>query len=211
MLEEVVIDVDHLHLSPKPYRFVVGKDLLSSTHDTFHQGYSLIVDDVDPRDLHGGHLDVLLDDAQALVPPFDFKSWVDGNNKWCLQVPLMDWAARGNDDNMVRVKYGSDDALYGPLIKGCEERRKELSLVNDGSRHDGIPKVVEFTFISSSNPRRVFTLDGDALALNSGCEGLKQLDISYNTFVHLDQQTFQHGLCQLSFRVADTEQPTRQV
>jgi len=184
-------------------------------HTVLHKGFFLVLSKVDLRDIKGE--DALMDpnDSKIVlrpkVEPFPFKSWIYGGN-WVLKVPLLDWTDRGNDDHILRKKYGKN-AWFKSYMDGLDDFRKAL-IIEHGGDLQTMAKHVVFKFKSSEDPQRVFQLDGSVVKVNDDRESdLKPRLLTHDVLIGTREEEvmaekihyeMKQPFVRLAFAVADT-------
>ena len=140
------------------------------------KGYQISMGKLDTRDIKGspemkdpttvGKQKII----RAAVPPFKIKAWTL-SGKVYMKVPFLDWVDRGNDDHLLRAKYG-DKEWFPAYMDGLDDFRK--ALIEEYGFHDlqSAYKHIVFWFQSSEDPQRVFGLKGSILKMNADRDDL---------------------------------------
>ena len=182
--ENVVVDIDHLERTPSPYKVYFMENMESAEKPGHYlKGYQVTMGKVDVRDIKGAP--ELKDPRsttqkiiRAAVPPFKIKAWTL-SGKVYLKVPFLDWVERGNDDHLLRAKYGDKD-WFPSYMDGLDDFRK--ALIEEYGFHDlqSAYKHIVFWFQSSDDPQRVFGLKGSILKLNADRDDLLPRFLSHS-------------------------------
>ena len=105
-----------------------------------------------------------------------------------MTVPLLDWVDRGNDDHLLRKKYG-DKSWFDAHMDSLDDFRKKLIEDYGFADLQTAYKNVVFTLTSSEDPQRSFGLKGSLLKLNAGRDDLLPRFSSHTTEVSRVENT----------------------
>lgn len=167
--EHIYVDVDFLPLVPQPYKIYSCEGLEPTDTDatgTTYGGWRLEVT-VDPRDTQkhealkkGGKV------IRPAIEPFKFLSWIRNGNI-VLQMPLLSWQDRGNDDHLLRERYSSLPG-FDCYMNGRDAFRKKFIADNGVHKYQSATKNVVFHLMSSQKPSQLFDLKAEDIKINAG-------------------------------------------
>jgi hypothetical protein len=117
----------------------------------FHDGFCLVMRN-EVQDMGGGTHAVVTKDKsiqKKKVKQFKFKAWVSGPQEICVIAPLLTWSDRGNDDEIIRDFYKTE--------------QPRLMTALDTSRNDYIKRMGVDTYETAHKVFVLRVMDADDL------------------------------------------------
>lgn len=130
--------MDFYERTPYPFKVHHTENLVSAEDPgELYKGYTITMR-VDPRDARGdpAHFDNAGAVIRPRIRPFPFKAYIYRDNAILVVAPLVDFADRGNDDEVIRDKYQNNnfvDALDN--TRGSYIRRQGENGYQSKARH----------------------------------------------------------------------------
>ena len=177
--EIIEVDVDHLELTPDPWKIKRIKGMQGAENpDWAFEGY-VVQYDCDPNDVLG---------VESIgLPPFPFKARIskDQENELKVDVPLLKFKERGGVDELIRVKLQSK--TEGTVAENAM----------DNARKDFEARTGDWNMIHKKQVKLVFKgakLKADVLDIHKGKKKYELKTEGYTVFAPIEK--FYQGLTQ---------------